>query len=85
MSPSEQILQSFQKRGRSKPQLRGHTPANIYQKTALDNQRQGANNIFSKNSARGALPYWNILTNINRVTFRCGMRLIYRMKPGIFG
>ena len=49
MSPSEQILRSFQKRGRSKPQLRGHTPAKIYQKTALDEPKAGCKqHIFKK-------------------------------------
>lgn len=85
MSPSEQILRSLQKRGRSKPQLRGHTPAKIYQKIAFDEPKAGWKQLVFTKFDRGALPYWNILTNINRVTFQCGMRLIYQMKPRIFG
>ena len=85
MAPLEQILQSFQKLGRSTTQLRDCTPAKIYQKTALDEPKAGCKqHVFTKFN-RGALPYWNILTNINRVTFQCGMRLIYRMRPRIFG
>ena len=85
MAPLEQILKSFQKLGRSTARLRGCTPAKIYQKTALDEPKAGCKqNVFTKFN-RGALRYWNILTNINRVTFQCGMRLIYRMKPRIFG
>jgi hypothetical protein len=85
MAPLEQILQSFQKLGRSTTQLRGCRPAKIYQKTVLDEPKAGCKqHVFTKFN-RGALPYWNILTNINRVTFQCGMRLIYQMKPRIFG
>ena len=85
MAPLEQILQSFQKLGRSTTQLRGCTSAKICQKTALDEPKAGCKqHVFTKFN-RGALPYWNILTNINRVTFQCGMRLIYRMRPRIFG
>ena len=49
MAPSEQILRSFQKRGRSTTRLRGCTPTKIYQKTALDEPKAGCKqHIFKK-------------------------------------
>ena len=84
MAPLEQILQSFQKLGISTIQLRGCTPAKIYQKSVLDEPKAGCKqHVFTKFN-RGALPFWNILKNINRMTFQCGMRLTYQMKPRIF-
>ena len=85
MAPSEQILLSFQKLGRTTTQLRDCTPTKIYQKTALDEPEAGCKQHAFTKFTHNAMPYWNILTNINRFTFRCGMRLIYQMKPEIFG
>lgn len=60
-------------------------PPKIYQKTALDEPKAGCKQHVFIKFIHNAPPYWNILTNRNRVTFRYGMRLIYQMKPRIFG